>query len=43
MLIVVDDYSRKTLVFVLKHKFDTIVRIRQLRVLIEKKIGTCVD
>jgi len=37
MLTVVDDYSMKTWVFVLRHKFDVVVRIKQLIALIEKK------
>ena len=37
MLTVIDDYSRKTWMFVLRHKFDAVVRIRQLKAMIEKE------
>lgn len=39
MLIVMVYYSRKTWVFVLSYMFEAIVKIRQLRALIETKIS----
>lgn len=39
MLTVVDDYSRNTLVFVLRHNFDILIRIKQLKVVIKMKTG----
>lgn len=37
MLIAVDNYLRSTLVFALKHEFDVVVRIKQLRAVIKRE------